>query len=772
MNRITRRDFMRKAGAATALSYGHGLGASVLAARAAGASNEDAAKSAPTQREEGDLWIGSNATLEVAVSKRTGTIQRLIDKISGEDYCHQATEDAHWPGALGTRFELQSRIGGLILIDELRNQRFSDLEGDCAIKNTEMKNTPTGVSFSFAKKYPQAEFTVWQTFRVAADHVRWDVRIRKDAGPQRTVRVIQAAPLPLRNYEGWAPIAEAPFKVKPYLPFAIEYGQSIAGPVGEPEWRTNIPMTVFYSGEKKRALCFTAPVEIPSVRIRFLNNTSAEADFHWNSRLYPQRERPYFQVSHEYLGIRDHHDLETGLLISVHPGDWRPALGWVYSQYQEYFDPQPTFDEWDGVYASGGESMQDSLTEDDIKKIYSGLRDRGNRWEELHGHFPRYGLMIPDPSVKSWTCESHPHTGFTMTREKIAAHARVAREFGVGTFIYYNTTESEYWYADKEFADSIARAESGKPLGAWHGPDYPSQRACYLMNSDPATSFGRHMMQQTQAMVDAYPAIAGFFWDVYGRSYLFDFAHDDGITMVDNKPAYYPEFMYQRMMRQNVAPVLHGKGMCVTANKPTTLASCWGIDGIMSSEDVTLEENPGWIAAQSYLGLNRHVMILSGEGARDPELLFLHCLHYGMFYSDIATISPQAGTVPSEQAMHAADLVQRYHPFIDRLRGKKWIFHPLALELPPYTAGNIFRLKDGAVMITMVSAWRHLRKVENSEANLEVTCRLPDSDKMKNVRATAIDLQQSWELKPTRDGDALKFTIPQHGKATVILLTP
>jgi hypothetical protein len=291
------------------------------------------------------------------------------------------------------------------------------------------------------------------------------------------------------------------------------------------------------------------------------------------------------------------------------------------------------------------------------------------------------------------------------------------------------------------------------------------------MNSDPATSFGKHMMRQAEAMVNAYPAIAGFFWDVYGRSYLFDFAHDDGITMVDNKPAYYPEFMYQRMMRQHVAPLLHSKAMCVTANKPVTLASCWGVDGIMSSEDVTEEENPGWIAAQSYLGLNRHVMILSGEGARDPELLFLHCLHFGMFYSDVATIEPHAGKVSPEQAAHARDLVQRYRPFIDRLRGKKWIFYPQALELPPYTSGNLFRLKDGSVMVTMVSAWRHLRKVDSSDANLEVICRLPDADRMKNVRATAIDLGQTWPLEPVRDGDSLRLVIPQHSKATVILLS-
>ncbi len=772
MNKITRRDFIRKAGTAAALSYGYGQGAIPLAARGASAPGDETATAKPTWKKEADLWIGSNASLEIAVSTRTGAIERLIDKVSGEDYCHQTTEDANWPNALGTRYAVEPRIGGLILIDELRNQRFSDLESGCAIEAPEVKTTPASVSYTFRKKYPQAEFTVWQTFRVATDHLRWDVRIKKDAGPDRTVRVIQAAPLPLRNYQGWAPIAEAPFTVKPYLPFAIEYGQSIAGPVGEPEWRTNIPMTVFYSREKKRALCFTAPLETPSVRIRFLNNTSAEADFHWNSRLYPQRERPYFQVSHEYLGIRNQRDLETGLLISVHPADWRPALGWVYSQYQEYFDPQATFDTWDGVYASGNEWMNDSLTEADIDKGYAGLRDRGNRWEELHGHFPRYGLMIPEPSVKSWACESHPNPGTTLTREKIAAHARLAREFGVGTFIYYNITEAEYGYAQQAFPESIARAESGKPLGAFRAAEYPDHRACCLMNADPTSSFGKHMMQQAEAMVNAYPGIAGFFWDVYGRSYLFDFAHDDGITMVDNKPAYYPEFMYQRMMRQHVAPLLHTKDMCITANKPVTLASCWGVDGIMSSEDVTQEENPGWIAAQSYLGLKRHVMILSGGGVRDPELLFLHCLHYGMFYSDVNTADARAGNLTPEHAAHTADLLQKYHPFIDRLRGKTWIFHPQALELPPYTAGNIFRLKDGSVMITMVSAWRHLRKVDNSDADLEVICRLPDADRMKNIRATAIDRQQSWDLQPTRDGDTVKLIIPHHGKATVILLEP
>jgi hypothetical protein len=66
------------------------LGASSLAPREPSADGDDVGAAKPMWREEGDLWIGSNASLEIAVSTRTGTIQRFTDKLSGEDYCHQA----------------------------------------------------------------------------------------------------------------------------------------------------------------------------------------------------------------------------------------------------------------------------------------------------------------------------------------------------------------------------------------------------------------------------------------------------------------------------------------------------------------------------------------------------------------------------------------------------------------------------------------------------------------------------------------------------------
>jgi hypothetical protein len=726
----------------------------------------------PYEKEDDQRWVAGNDSLEIAISKKTGTIERLVDKVSQEDYCNQTissfgfNDDTSPPKG----FRLGHRQAGLTILDELRGTQFSDLTQQPAVTNFQATSGPGFTSLSFEKRYPGAEFVALESFRVEADHVRWDVRIRKTQGPDRTLRIVQFAPLPLGDYHGWAPIADAPFTVQPYTPFSIEYGQSIAGPVGEERWRTNIPLVVFYSLRNQRSLSFTVPFEIPSVRVRFLNNAGAAEDFHWNSRSYPVRELPYLQVVSEYLGLRNGGDVQTSVLICAQTGDWRPALGWVYSKYRRYFDPEPGFERWDGAFAAGYELMKDSYRQDELRAIYDGRRRRGVRWEELHGHFPWYGLMIPELGVTSWSCESHPVPGTTLTREKIAAHTRLTREFGIGTFLYFNLTEAEHWYAERNFPDSIARDELGYPIGAFRGEQYPDKRACWLMNADPASSFGRYMARQAEEMVRAYPEAAGFFWDVYGRSYLFDFAHDDGITMVNNKPAYYPEFMFQRMMREHVGPLLHAHGMFVTANKPVSIASCRGLDGIMAMEEASEEENPGWIAAQSYLGLARHVMISEPNGLK-AELMFLDCLRYGMLPSDPGTVDGGGRRLTTAQNDEIAKMAAKYQPFLERLRGKHWIFYPRALELPPYVDGNIFRLSDGSVMITLVSTWRYLRHAEGFVRNLEVVCRLPDAAALKHVYAASIDLGTHLPLEADREGNTLRIRVPQHGKATVILLS-
>lgn len=87
------------------------------------------------------------------------------------------------------------------------------------------------------------------------------------------------------------------------------------------------------------------------------------------------------------------------------------------------------------------------------------------------------------------------------------------------------------------------------------------------------------------------------------------------------------------------------------------------------------------------------------------------------------------------------------------------------------TDGNIFGLKDGQVMITMISACRQTRKVQGYTENLEVSCRLPDASNMRRIKATAIDMGETWALNAALDGATLNFTVPRHAKATVVLLS-
>ncbi|HUU27729.1 MAG TPA: hypothetical protein VM123_07945 [archaeon] len=716
----------------------------------------------------GELVKLKNESLEAGISRSDGTIRTLVNLEDSVDYCNQVV-DMVWPVA---NVPVGERIGGVTVYDELKKATYSDLGSRSQILNLKVEETAEGTVCSFEKRFEGADFTLSERLVMKKDHLRWEVKAVKLSGADRTLRIVQFVPLPMWGYECWAPIAEAPFESSPYTPFQVTFGTMDGGPVGATNWRTVIPMTVFYNSNKKNALCLVSPFEIPAVRVRFRNNIGIKEDFHWNSRNYSMPERPYFQVINEYLGLRDNRPAETGLLLTVQPAAWRPSLGWVYGQYREYFDPAPGFEPYDGAYEID-QPYSDSLTGDQFSRQFAGYYDLGVRWEEMHGHFPRYGEMIPPESVETWFCESHPRPGRTNSRARIKDHSTRAKEAGIGTFIYYNITESEWWYAKDKYPDDIARDEDGNTIPAYKGTSYPDSQACWLMCADPAgTKFGRDLSAQAGEMLRAYPDIAGFFWDVYARTYRFDFAHDDGITMVNNKPAYFPMFMYLRMMQDHVGPLLHQNGKYITCNKPTMIQALKGIDGVMARESTPAEEKPSWLIAQSYLGLNRHVMILDSSSWEHPERLFLNCLRYGYFYSRILTeINPGDSPETIRQKKRAEEIRKVYAPIIDRFKGKRWVFHPRALRLPRMTDGNIFRLEDGSVMITMVSIWRVLNNVPGTTPDLELTCRLPDAGEFKNFRLLQPDLNRTLKITPgKREGDALTFHLAEHGLASVILL--
>lgn len=104
MHPITRRDFIRKAEFATAIGCSQDLAKGERRQGSGGADSET----------PDELWMARNSAMEIAVNTKTGTIDRLVDKVSGEDYCHQNVTDPNWPTALAPNFEVGRRICGLL----------------------------------------------------------------------------------------------------------------------------------------------------------------------------------------------------------------------------------------------------------------------------------------------------------------------------------------------------------------------------------------------------------------------------------------------------------------------------------------------------------------------------------------------------------------------------------------------------------------------------------------------------------------------------------
>jgi hypothetical protein len=481
-----------------------------------------------------------------------------------------------------------------------------------------------------------------------------------------------------------------------------------------------------------------------------MNNADEEHLNVANSLLYPPANRPYFKICYDFLGLRDGRPTQAGLLISSQPGQWRAALGWYARRYPKHFHPDPKIRQHEGVF-SGGRPMDGGADTKTVRGHMRGRRRRGVRWMELHAHFPHYGLYVSP--TEPWIGE---HTDVQTTYDMIRQYLRLAHEQGIAVHTYYNTIEGKTWYVEKEFPESMARDESGQPI--------PAFRECWLMNADPDGPFGRHCLEQFRKLLDTYPEMDAIFYDVYGRHYNIDFAHDDGITMVHNKPAYCLKFAYQRIM-DRIEPLLRERGKVFSANKPEGIEALAGIDYIMGDEGLDQHR----LEAFSYYGLFKPVMTLNGHIWQDPEPTFKTCLRLGILYNDLGDYRYERQLTP-EQAHRNERLRRAYAPVLELLIGKQWVLQPNALELPAGTRGNIFRIPEDRYLVTMVSDHRSLLERGGYQENLPVIVQLDEAEAIHSATVHSPDYRRPEAASIGRDGRTLTLTVRRHRTASAIVL--
>ncbi|MCE5240237.1 hypothetical protein LLH23_17375 [bacterium] len=407
----------------------------------------------------------------------------------------------------------------------------------------------------------------------------------------------------------------------------------------------------------------------------------------------------------------------AGLLVGEHEGCWRPGLGWLVHLYPAYFaPPNPKVYDSDGPMVYDFVTTQERLRRDLTQDL---------SWQELGWYWPHLGLYLPPG--ESW--QRQPRTegglgeGGPVSRQMLNDFIHLAKGLGIAECLYFQSTESWAEYAATNFPESRIQHADGSFAPTWI--------KCVVMDPDPRGRFGQHILGQITKLMDAFPEMSGVFWDQ--NCYTgFDFAHDDGVSMVNGRRVSMMEFPQERMLEQG-GKLLHDRGKVIFTNGGWTAGLARYCDGHMS-------EGSGPTRRLQYLCMSKHLTLLSYDSspraAREKLLLALE------------TGAQPAVTLGNDacRAMYVG-----YQPIFRHLRRKSWVFSPRALDLPDGFRGNIFRTAEGNYLITLApDAARSPSLVERDRSAL-ARVRLADLKGTWGVYAYDPDVQGLQAVAASRN---------------------
>ncbi len=632
-----------------------------------------------------------NSVVKLGVDSKTGFITSLLFKEKKIDLFQQLRQNI--PGYVS-----QIRV-----YDELDNIWYNGLLTPPIVKN--FKKHKNSIQYDIT--YKGCPFILSVFLKFDGEFLQWSAEGRKANSKvkNRSLRVVFDMPI-IAGWNIWAPCSEGDFVYDGMTSFDFNH---IQVPYISPR-DIILPMITHYNKTLNVGFSMLEPMgaQVPAARFQCLN---ADKNFNWGAMAKPIEKIPTLEVMNYYIGLVDSRVMKTQILLCFHGGDWRPAVGKVFQKFKEFFTPvSDVIYKYEGVF---------SCQLPDGAKRAKLLSELNATTCEIHGHFEHYGDYYQD-GKESWPRLSVKEMGFrhkfkdataddmqnffeTHTdeeifdtfedymkersafyepkhkrgksqvrnfREDIKEYLAILRKHGIGPYWYFNYTDGFRPYVEKNFPDSIAKNEDGSSQAS--GWFY-----CHNMNSDPKFSFGKHMIKSAEKIIKEYPSLTGFFLDCF-RHFEIDFAHDDGITVVNNKPAYSMNFSYDDIEKHIKLKVFDPKKHASFANKPQSIRSMRYVDGVL----------------------------LEGDGAIAEEKYFWSCIAKPMFF--LWTTSHETldfnlkrsvllGCFPRVDlnATHGSQntiiaLYRKYLPLYEAFRRRVLCFEADPIRVPKGSIGQLF----------------------------------------------------------------------------------
>ena len=647
---------------------------------------------------EKDYWQITGGGLNVAISKKDGIVQSVKRK----------------------RFLWSSFAGTVQIKDDLKKRIFNETD----IRKIDIVKQRGYLEIS--KWFSGADFVLKEKYKPENDHILWSAKVELMRGKPRSITIEFVLPLPkkLWEWQAWSGNGHLPDYLYKFSNLALDY-HDVYG--------TMIPAISIYNENNDIGIILCKPFAQRVPALRF-------------SCDYP---RALLSTEFYWMRLDRKTSPEASLMIRGQNGCYRETLGWLFNKYPDYFVPHyKDINKLEGGHVSGDYHVTDKQCE--------YMAQLGMKWYELHHHFPYYGQYHPEES--EWTSEaSITHPDIPELWKKPCSPELHNKTIGqlhkqnIAAMVYIQLAgDGDLKKMSEYFPESIARDAQGNTYPAWI--------KCVKMNSDMSLPFGQDIRRQIDGMVQRYPEMDGFFIDMYGCDAI-DFAHDDGMTMVDNRKAYrLLECYYQ-----------HGKYISEKAEKHNLAFVTGGCNSIEIARyaDIMMAETVDWAYLQTqWLTIAKPMVFLCYDyGPEAIEVMFKKCLIYGaMFTSSWKT------------QKSAVSVYERYMPLMRKLIGRRWVFYPHAIRISygyegniGIYQGNIFITPKGSHIVTVVRNL-HLSEIQNMKQH-EILLNIPEKFNINRITLTAAEKPGPVKISFRRTGSEVKFKIPIKLVAGVFELT-
>ncbi len=447
------------------------------------------------------------------------------------------------------------------------------------------------------------------------------------------------------------------------------------------------------------------------------------------------------------------------LLFTTHQADYRSVLAAYASQFPAYFEPALPPNRYDGsFYYHHIQAHPDFLEMErqNVRYIWSSF------W------FTHLGNYLPDePDWYPYTYAKWWNLRETMNDGRINAFIDEMLRHQVGTYAYFNVTEyggsggqsGEPAEANRllreRFADALIRDASSNAIPTWEG--------AMAMNPGLGHSLWPQLKEQVERHLRRLPDCQGFVIDRLDWASTLDYGHDDGLSMVGDRPVENLAGPVAAAVRE-VCRLSHAAGRRVLVNQFWKVEVLRDVNGSCHESDYLAQRY--LIPFRPAAAWRQATKPYDTRNLAPFEAQLKQRLQIALLPQMIAHRFPISQQPPAEAA---ADLQELFTPLFKVLAGRRQVLRPHCVAATGANNVNLFTDPQGRYLVPVTSRIRFLSRGDREVTAVEVTISLPEASALTWAHAIPLGDKPYRAEIWSRPGQA-RLTLPRHSAATMLVV--